>query len=426
DSLTALSLKPVFGFQYSFNQNGSLIHSWGGLEFRGCFGKHLSIYSSLRDNNLSRPIVAPEYFSPDLGVPMKSFDDGAVDFSEARGGITYSWKSGSIGLIKDHLVWGTTYTQSNIFSGRTPSFAMIKFNLRPLKWFEFNYFHGSLVSNVVDSVQSYWDGNSYRNVFRPKFIAANMFTFIPFKRLHISFGNSIVYSDANVQMAYLNPLLFYKSVDHTLSSMYVYGQAGQNAQMFFDVSSRQIKHLHLYGTLFVDELSLGNMFDPEKQSNLLSIKGGFCLTDFPLPNVSLIVEYTRTNPLAYQHFIASTTFESNEYNLGHYLKDNSDDLFLSIRYKPLAGLKFSLSYNHSRHGEDIDYRTADNRGLIFIEEVLWENKTILFQSSYEFANNAYLNLKYQHSNIKGEFEKYTPEYYWALTDTFSLGMNIGF
>ena len=87
--------------------------------------------------------------------------------------------------------------------------------------------------------RSYYDSDTPREVYRPKYIAANMFTFTPWKRLNISVGNSIVYSDMNVHPAYLIPVLFYKSVDHTLNQ----GIDNQNSQMFFDVSSRQIKHL---------------------------------------------------------------------------------------------------------------------------------------------------------------------------------------
>ncbi len=104
--------------------------------------------------------------------------------------------------MKDHFTWGTNYNGSNIFSGRTPSFAHIKVNLKPVSWFEFNYVHGWLVSEVVDSSRSYFLVNSYgtdyREVFYKKFIATNLFTFTPLKKLKISVGNSIVYSDIGI------------------------------------------------------------------------------------------------------------------------------------------------------------------------------------------------------------------------------------
>jgi hypothetical protein len=430
DSLTTMWLKPILGYSFSTNENGGLTHSWGGLEFGGYIGKHIGFYTSLRDNNVSKLIIRPEFLITDQGVPVKNFGADGVDYSEARGGITYSWNWGSLGLIKDHLQWGSSSFEPNILSGRTPSFAMIKLNLKPVSWFEFNYYHGWLVSSVVDSTRSYWDGDTYRAVFFPKYMAANMFTFKPFKRLHFSLGNSIIYSDNSIQAAYLIPFLFYKSVDHTLNATYQYGDAGQNSQMFFDISSRNIKHLHLYATLFVDEMSLRFMFDKEKQSNLMSFKAGFKLTDWPISNIWLSSEYTRNNPLVYQNYIATQTYASNEYCLGHYMKDNSDVIKIAIGYIPIRGLNITLESSFARHGEDYDYATVPiNQGIPFMQTVMWKEQKYLLSVIYEIVNNTYIFGKYQYSSVTGDqayINKYTPEYYHGNTNTFTLGMNVGF
>ena len=433
DSMFTFTLKPILGYEWHSNKNGSYKHTYGGLEFSGYLGKHVAFYTSLRDNTLTENVIQPDFFVTEQAAPVKTFSANDIEFSEARGGISYSWNWGSVDLIKDNIKWGDTYYQSNILSGRTPSYAMIKLHLNPVEWFEFNYFHGWLVSDVVDSTRSYWDGNTYRAVFRPKFMAANMFTFRPFKGFYFSVGNSIVYSDINVHAAYFIPFLFYKSVDHTLNATYHYGDAGQNSQMFFNVSSRNIKHLHLYGSLFVDELSLRHMFDKETQRNQISVKGGFRVSDLLIQNLSWGIEYTRSNPLVYQNYLNAVTFESNSYSLGHYLRDNSDVTNISIGYKPLRGLHVSLSYRLARHGTDYDYKELHNSGnssgLPFMDKVIWKEQAVLFSVRYEIVNNAYFYLKYRYSNITGEssvIEKYTPEYYWGKTNTFTLGANIGF
>lgn len=429
DSVVSMWLKPILGYEYNTNENGSLTHSWGGLEFGGYIGKNLGFYTSLRDNNLSRNTIKPNYFIQKQGVPVK-YIDGEIDFSEARGGLTYSWKWGSVGLIKDHLQWGTNYFGSNILSGRTPSFGMIKLNLKPVKWFEFNYYHGWLVSSVVDSARSYWEDDKFRAVFHPKYMAANMFTFKPWKGFHFSLGNSIVYSDISVQAVYLVPFLFYKSVDHTLNSTYHQGDAGQNSQMFFDISSRNIRHLHLYATLFVDEIQLRSITDPNESRNHLSVKGGFHVNDWLLDNLYFGGEYTRSNPLVYKNYLSTVTYASNLYNLGHYMRDNSDVINFMIGYKPIRGLNVSVKYTSARHGTDYDYATVpSSSGLPFMEEVKWKQQTINLSAVYEFVNNAYLYMKYEFSEVSGDLdyiEKYTPEYYWGQTNTFTVGCNVGF
>ena len=232
------------------------------------------------------------------------------------GGITYTWKWGSFGAIKDHFVWGDNEHGSNIFSGRTPSFAHLHLHLKPARWLDFNYIHGWLVSNVIDSAKNYYvNGSLNRQVFRPKYVAANLATITLVKGLDVSIGNSIVYSDQNVNPAYLIPVFFYKSVDHTQTSTGA-DELGQNAQMFFNISSRNIKNVHLYLSGFIDEISFSNALDEKEQSNFISGKIGMKISNLFHKNIFLTGEYTRTNPITYRHYVATTTFESNGYNMG--------------------------------------------------------------------------------------------------------------
>jgi len=208
DKVFTMSIKPIWGVQYYFNDYGTVHHRWGGAEAYAYVGKHLSFYANLRDNRESEWLSAPSYLNQRQGVPVKGAGDGGVDFSEMRGGIFYTWKWGHVGLVKEHNTWGNNYNGPNIFSSKPPSYGMIKLQIKPAKWFEFNYFHGWLVSEVVDSSRSYWDDDVYREVFHPKYVAANMFTFTPWQGLDLSVGNSIVYSDIGVQAVYLIPVLW--------------------------------------------------------------------------------------------------------------------------------------------------------------------------------------------------------------------------
>jgi len=433
DTFFTATLEPVLGYAYAVSKKGSYKHTYGGLNLKVYMGKHLAFYTSLRDNTITRNVIQPNYFVTDQAAPVKTFSSSDIEFSEARGGITYSWKWGTIGLVKDNEEWGSNYYGANILSGRTPSFAMIKLHLAPVKWFSFDYFHGWLISDIVDSTRSYYDGARFRAVLRPRFMAANMFTVRPIKGFYFSLGNSIVYSDIGVHAAYLIPVLFYKSVDHTLNATYHFGDAGQNSQMFMNISSRNIKHLHLYGSLFVDELSLRNMFKKATQRNYISVKGGARLSDFPISDVWIGLEYTRSNPLVYQNYLNSVLFESNSYALGHYLRDNSDIINLSSGYKPIRGLHFVLNYSIARHGNDYDYKTLEqttgSSGLPFMERVIWKEQKVVFSIKYQVVNHAWFYINYRYSNITGELtaiEKYTPEYYRGKTNTVTFGANIGF
>ncbi len=422
DSLFRFSVNPILGMQYQANSNGSAMHWWNGAEAFATIGKHIGLYGSLRDNHDREFLSNPDYLNQRMGANYK----GNGDFSEMRGGITYAWEWGSFGLIKDHFIWGNNYNGANIFSGRTPSFVQIYFTMKPARWFEFRYVHGWLISEVVDSTRSYWYAGSYgaqyREVFHPKYLAANLVTFTPWKQLNLSIGNSIIYADLGVFPGYLIPLAFFKSIDHSTNK----NIDNQNSQMFFDVSSRQIKNLHLYGTLFMDELSISNIFDKEKHSNFWSFKMGGRLSHVPIRNLSLIAEYTRTNPLTFQHPVPTIEFTSNNYNLGSYLKDNNHELYLSLEYKPVRGLWIQLSYLFVQKGPDYDKQGVDRLGLPFLETVEWENKTLFLRARYEIINDVLAHIEYRSGIITGDVDTYTHPLWRGKTSSFSFGLNFGF
>lgn len=421
DSLFTLSANLIAGIQYWTNTNGNIYHRWNGGEVFAYIGEHWGFYASLRDNHESVPVSDFQYLTNRMGGNYK----GKNDYSEMRGGITYTWKWGTLGLIKDHNAWGSYYANPIIQSGRTPSFVKLQLNLRPVHWFEFNYFHGWLVSEEVDSTRSYWTNNSYgsnyREVYHPKFMAANLFTFIPLKKLHISAGNSIIYSDLGVHPAYLIPVFFYKSVDHTLNA----DINNQNSQMFLDISSRNIRHIHLYGTFFIDELAVSRLNNKEKHSNFWAWKLGTKITT-PIENLFLTLEYTRSNPLAFRHNVPTLTYESNKYNIGYYLTDNALDYYLSVSYKPLPRLLAELSMWWVRKGPDYTEQGISRLGLPFMESVAWEEKAIHGYISYQLINDLYIFTLYRWSNVTGDIDKYTPSIWHGKTGTWSAGMNLGF
>jgi hypothetical protein len=288
------------------------------------------------------------------------------------------------------------------------------------------------VSEVVDSANSYWSNSTYRTVFYPKYIAANMFTFYPYPGLNISFGNSIVYCDlGGPHLAYLIPFLFYKSVDHTLNATYDKGESGQNSQMFFSISSRNIRYLHLYFSIFADDLSV-YYFTNKEEYNHFSYKSGFRLSNYPVQNTSITTEFTHTNPYVYQHKIATQTYESNEYNMGHYLRDNSRELFIRIGFKPIRGIDIALSYTLAQHGDDHDKTACANdpgcelhKGPI-LDTITWEQNMFCLKTSYQVLAGTYLYISYQYAEMKGNDEYYIPEYYRGITSTIRAGFNIGF
>lgn len=423
DSNFSITINPLLGVNTIKNDSAFAYNRWVGAEVHGNVGK-FGFYASLRDYAQNYRLALPSYLTHEMGGNYKYDGDGG-EFSEMRGGVTYAWRWGSIGIVKDHIQWGSGYNGANILGGRTPSFAMIKLNVKPTNWVELNYIHGWLVSQVIDSARTYTSFNETRKVYHSKYIAANLITFKPFKGFNLSVGNSIIYSDIEVQPAYLIPFFFYKSIDHHLNGMS--NQVGQNSQMFFDVSSYNVNHLHLYATLFLDELSMKNMFNADKHSNFYSLKAGFRLWDLPFRNISLTAEYTRTNPLAFKHIIETTTYESNRFNLGHYLTDNADEMYFALSYYPTRGLTIFGSLTKSRKGPDYTKISTERLGLPFMEQVEWEQTFWQLGARFQIINDGYLFVSGGINNIINRTSyKYTPDFMLGKQVQIESGICWGF
>lgn len=419
DSLFSLTLNPILGGELFFNSAGKATYWHNGADARSYIGKW-GFYGSLRDNHEKPLLGRPDYLTQREGGHIKN----STDWSEMQGGVTFSWKGGSAGLIKDKLQWGNNYNGANIFGGNNPSFVQLKLHLNPVKWFDFNYFHGWLNSQVVDSALSYWVTNSYgtdyREAYHKKFIAANMFTFTPLRNLNISAGNSIIYDGNTLNPAYLIPLFFYKSVDHSLTS----GINNMNSQMFFDISSRQVNHLHLYATLFVDELSVSR-FAKDDEWNFFSWKTGFRLSNFPVQNLSLTTEFTYSYPLAYQHNVPTLTFETAGFNLGHYLKDNSREWYVALNYRPVRSLNINVSYLEAIRGPDYTEVGGSRLGNPLLASVQWHNTTYGLRASYQVINDLYIWASFANSDVSGE-ARWSAGYFYGRKNTLNFGVSFGF
>ena len=437
DSLFSVTVSPILGLSAGVTMTGSADQADGdpgddssgsresaiawknGAKVYGNYG-NWAFFAALQDNHQDPLLGRPEYLTRERGGHIKN----GTDFSEMTGGVSYMWKWGDISFLKDAPVWGSGYAGTNIMSGRAPSFMHIRLHLKPADWVEMTWIHGWLTSMVVDSTRSYWISNAYgteyREIYRRKYIAANIFTFTPVERLHISAGNSVIWSDPRLTPYYLMPVFFYKSVDHAVNS----GINNSNSQMFLDVSSNNIRHLHLYGTLFIDELSTARFSNSDY--NFFSWKGGFRTGNFSfLPNAWLTAECTFTYPLTFQHNVTVTTFENQGYNLGHWLRDNSRSWYFALDWRPVRAAGLTLWHERSERGPDYQSIGGSRVGLPYLESIEWSNYSTGLDISYMITGGVQVQASLIRRNVSGN-EDWYPSYLYGRTTTVSGGIVWGF
>ena len=472
DSMFKMRLRPILGGNLLMSKKGVIFHRWYGAELQMDIAKHLSIWGSLRDNSWSGDWLNKTYFPTDndrrlgarihygasqlqpalmpiAGVQYKEANYGG-DFSDSKGGISlYAWW-GSISVQRENIRWGDAYHASNILSGRAPAAPMISLQLTPCKWFQFDYFHAWLVSNVVDSTYYYVEETTNGTVrnYRPmnKFMAANMFTFTPIKQLSISFGNSIIYAERSIQAAYFIPIAFYKSLDHLLTKGV--RTQNQNSQAFASLSVRPVEHLHLYGSMFVDEIKFSRFKPSNKENNPLSYLVGFNWSGWPVKGLSLKAEFVRSYIASYIHSIEVLDYTTNSFDMGHYLGDNAQSIYAELAYRPIRGMLIKASYTNDTKYNSYAYLRNNISATIAqkpFDHAIFRNEVVQLDGVYEVHPNMYmtLTLQYNHArgfdNIKTDalpsedignaqyyLDKYMPRYFQGKNLSVSAAFSFGF
>lgn len=404
DSFFSLNLSPILGYRSGSNHGEKNTHRWNGAYLYGYLGNHIGYSFNFRDNREEGAnIDTLKIFTPETGIVGRYYPESqAVEYSETRSTVAVSWPWGWATVGKDFMEWGYEQNGKVVLSNKAPSFPFIRLDIQPVRWFKFNYFHGWLRSDVVDSTEMYkTQTGTDRILFREKYLASHTITITPLRGLDFSLGESIVYSD-RLEIAYLIPVMFFRLADHYLSNRI--NDAGNNAQLFTALSSRNhLKNTHLYGTLFIDDLSVPNIFNEEKQVNHLGGSIGISVTGLPLGNLTTTFEYTRINPFVYKHYIHSVDYASASYPMGHWIGHNGDLLYGALNYRLIRGLQATLWGQYIRKGEEgrvEDQYTLPHKPFLF---GLNTHYTYLgLDVKYEIIPELFLRGQFQHIKTSQE------------------------
>lgn len=379
-----LMVRPVLGGEIEINKNGWQTEHRFGAEVQMDICQHLSIWTKLYGISQVPHTHGSGYIAP------------IYDWSQSTGGVSlYSWW-GSIGLQKERIQWGNAQYSSAIYSAYAPSVPMMMLKLTPVRWLEFNYFHAWLNPDAIDTAYLF-EGKADILVER-KYMAANMLTFMPIKYLEFSFGNSIVYAERNIQAAYLIPIAFYKSLDHLLTKGT--GTQNQNSQVFFTISTRNLKHLYVYGSLYLDEFKLARLKKSNKESNPITYQVGFAVRNWPCDGLRVRGEFARSYIGTYVNQVSTLWYSSGGQLLGNPLGDNSQNIYAEIGYRPVRGLDLQVSYvNDTRYNQYHSYYRDGSIGQKSFNEKVWRNQILALRVRYEIFNNCFadLTLKYNHA-----------------------------
>jgi len=246
---------------------------------------------------------------------------------------------------REKIKFGYGYESKLVLSGDHPLLDFFRIN--------FNYGIFSFTSLHASTVGEF---NADRSQNFTKLIALNRFK-LHFKDfLDFGLGEDIIYSSRGIDLAYLNPLAFYKFEEMSL-------QDRDNGALWLDLQTNCFKNLEFQLTYFLDDNPLGNLQDFSSYINKTGYQiGAFWYSPFSIDDLSLIFEYTRIRPYVYSHINPKNSYTAFNQLLGHHIGPNSDEIFLQIAYNFDEKIRFNFDYQYIRHGQNF-YDSQSN--LVF-------------------------------------------------------------
>jgi hypothetical protein len=364
-----------------------------GAKLYGYIFDDIGYYFNFVDNReVGTAINFGRVNTPDPGVvPTKQLDN-QMEYNTTEVQFTFHVGAFNFSLEKMQNIWGLERNGNLTFSNKAPSYPQVKLRVPLTDWMDFIYLHADLNSNIIDSSRSYYTYSSsiedfYREVDHLKYMAAHMIEFTPVRGVDVSLGESVVYSDRGPLLVYLIPIMFFKSAEH-------YNRDKDNVQWFGNLDLNLIRNVNVYGSLFIDDLSLDKILTGEEHPNYFGYTVGFQTYDVLLRNLELNLEYTRINPWVYTHKNPTTDFTSNGYVMGNWMGQNADNFYLNLSYKPIRSLVFGGSMQIFRKGglKDISYQYTLPASP-FLYGPLHEERSFGFYTRYQFVRDGFLDAR---------------------------------
>jgi hypothetical protein len=144
-------------------------------------------------------------------------------------------------------------------------------------------------------------------------------------------------------MAYLNPLSFFKNLEHNLHDR-------DNSGMGFTAVVRPIKNLQLKTTWFLDDIKfseIGNNWWGNKTAWNIAV-----ITSV-IPNINFGLEYTRIEPYTFTHFNPQNSNTTDSILYSSTIQPNSDRITAMFKFWFGEKYPIQINYSYTRHGKNI-------------------------------------------------------------------------
>ncbi|NUM72710.1 MAG: hypothetical protein HUU43_17865, partial [Ignavibacteriaceae bacterium] len=250
DSSFAFQVSPVLAYELNSYGGKSGYRRWFGINSFAYHSDWFGMSLDMRDHGeLGDNVDKAKKFTPQTGRETIGVSNG-IEYSDVRGGVSVDFNWGSISFQKDYFTVGNGRFGQLIHSTKAPSYPFLRLELSPVPWLRFNYVHGFLNSDFIDSIGYYHRSNPVyqtdKQRFVKKYFVMNYLSFTPWSMVDFSIGNSAVYK-GEVKPEMFLPFAFYKYLDRDLGKGSI---EDSNGQLFFETVVRYPDKFKFYYTFF--------------------------------------------------------------------------------------------------------------------------------------------------------------------------------
>lgn len=394
-----------------------------GVSLRGRIADKVGFYANFTENQELPPLfvqrrIADQHAVPGIGY-YKTLDNGGVDYLNATGYVTF----GVTKYIDVQFGYGNNFIgdgyRSLLLSNYGPNYLFLKLNTHIWK---LNY------TNIFAELTSQFDRRG--DYLRPKkYMALHDLSMHVTPWLDLGIFENVIFSRANhFEFQYLNPIIFYRTIEQAVGSP-------DNANLGVHAKAVFLHHFSLYGQFFLDELKVkeflgGNGWWGNKWALQL---GGRYVDAFGVDNLDLQAEMNIIRPYTYSHNDSVSNYSDYNEPLAHPQGANLIEMAGVVRYQPIKKLLLEGRVIASQQGRD--FPLSDWGGDIFknyndrmqdygnkLVQGLHDNiVNVALTATYEIKHNLYADLSYLKRGSSGGYANY---YQLAHEDAslFSVGL----
>jgi len=431
-------ISPVIHFDVG-REHGSAENKYfntRGFEARGMINNKIGFYSFLTDNQAIMPDFINAKRDEHQGVLpgegwYKKFKDDGIDFFTARGYISFkATKNIDVQFGQDKNFLGNGYRSIHL-SDYSNNYLFLKLNTNVWR---INY------QNIYKELLDYPLQTGNTNLYKKKYATTHHLSIDINDRLNIGFFENVVFSrgadgqSSGFDFHYLNPIIFYRAVEHHLGD-------NDKVALGIDWKYNFLRAFSFYGQVYIDEFNLNDLKmdvdtflvriglrDTRKYNkqasfrNKFGLQAGIKYIDVAgIDNLDAQFEYNVVRPYTYSHYDVSYSGKPPGQSYSHYRQPlahpigaNFKETVSIVRYQPMPKLFITAKWFDITLGTDTAglnyggdiFKDYENRVRDYSVYLLQGVKTKIQLAdllvSYQFKHNLFVDLRYIYRFQKSE------------------------